>query len=487
MKKYLFILAFAFGTLIAPHSHAATYVWNQTSTYPNLYAHLDAPYTSGMFIGQPNQSVATGTPVYFGFWVKHTGFTWGTCLYAYVHSYAMSGGAPTGAPADAFVLNLSSFVGEANAGDDGSGNSLDYYYTSSTSFGLDGSRGLGIQLGPYGNCAGTPPANWYNDGSLNPGNPEYLYGYTPAYIGDTSHPSGPSPSGAMIEFNYPADGSTTPLFSNWIVSSTARGISPYTIGVNWAGATSTLLNPQPPYSYGQDIVYGLQATTTANIINYIPATIYQTSATTTKWYAQAFIQTPGPITVVLATSTIIEFTIDNRATPIVDNTPFHPGQGFLQPLGNATGTFCVAPQTSGIWDITQIGPGIAFGLCSVAGTFFGNQTPSYQFMQTQWTAFQSVPPFNLVFGVASSAATAVSNASTSQQDLSVNFAIGPNSASVPVLNSSTLTRLFITSGNGSNIPACNSACAIAKKDTLFQYEAYVIQAGTLITTAAMIL
>jgi len=281
---------------------------------------------------------------------------------------------------------------------------------------------------------------------------------------DCTSPPTPPTASTSISFFFPTNGTTTGVFSNWIVSTTlGNDIIPNTISVKYGATTSSLNTLVVP----QDGIIEQ----TNNVIQFIPSSL--NSAGT--YYAQASIISPGPGYYVLATSSVISFTVSSTM-PFVSNNTAH----FIAPLATST-AFCIAPGNT-----LNIGEGIAFGVCSVAGTLFGDNAPSYGFMQTQWLAFQQVAPFNLIFGIASSVQNSV-NASATQQNLSINLPIGYINSDVSILSSSTLTQLFKSAGNGHNIPACDQTCAQAKTDTLMGYISNVIYAGTGITTMAMIL
>jgi hypothetical protein len=277
--------------------------------------------------------------------------------------------------------------------------------------------------------------------------------------------SPPTPGNPTISFFFPTNGTTTGPFSNWTITTTnSNSSSPYLFTVAWSSTgTPDIENPQDGI---------IQQNT--NAIQFIPDSIPNSIGSTT-YEAIAAIFNPGNPTPI-ATSSLISFTLD-YSLPFYNNLTAH----VVPPLATST-AFCIDPGNT-----VNIGQGIAYGFCTIAATFFGNNTPSYQFLGSQWTQFQQVPPFNLIFGVASSVQSSISNGTSSQQNLSINLSIGFTNSSVPVLTSSTLKQLFLTAGNGKNIPACNESCAEDRLATLMSYISYMIYAGTGITTIAMIL
>jgi len=320
---------------------------------------------------------------------------------------------------------------------------------------LDGTSGM---TASDGSIPATGSGGWYSTD-----HPFFCLGEssTTDCVASSTPPSNSSPT---IAFYFPVQGTTTGQFTNWTVQiGNVDTVPPYIYGVAYsATGTPDLANPN------NDGV--LQPNN--NVIQFIPSSIVATPNSSTTYHAVAFIALPG--VGVVATSTQISFTIDGNA-PLVSNWYAH----FVPPLSTST-AFCISPGNT-----LNIGEGIAFGVCSVAATIFGNNQPSYTFLANQWHAFQSVPPFSLVFGVQSSTIDALNAASgTAPMDLYFDAKIMGTQFHTPLLTSSTMINWFVSNDAGY---VCDHVCAVAKTDVVHSYERYIIWATTGIGVVAVLL
>lgn len=287
-----------------------------------------------------------------------------------------------------------------------------------------------------------------------------------------------------IWFNLPTEGAVLPDFSRWEVY--RNGIAEVgTIQVQYyldqQGFTQTYIDRFvnfPP------LVTANPFPLTKRYPLDLSASISSAFPTSTPWRAQVwYLSTTSTI---LAQSQEIHFRI-SRTAPIPNSSttqiwsPNYFGSGlngstspsglsFPTSTAGYNETYC--PPAEGF---TDFGGGFRYGWCWFGKMFLNYEEGAFDFAKYQWTTTQSLPPFSVIFKLASSTRQGLTAASTTSPGvLRVGvFGLDRQMHYQVIASSTSLQDILVTA-------SCNASCATERKDLTFLYETYAIWIGAAI-------
>lgn len=257
---------------------------------------------------------------------------------------------------------------------------------------------------------------------------------------------------ATIDLLYP-NTSSTPEFSNWVISLPFSVASATRIGVQFGVASNTLsLENSIPY------VSLLEGRTE------IPVPLNMSLGNFT-WYARAFIKESSTVLAVSSIKTFVvgaQYELPPNSTTSILAGPF--GQSSTTYIQNA-GIVCRQPSST-IFN-PNFGDNIAYGLC-VAGQFlFAPSGDSQQYFNQSFENYEATFPFVVFYSVRNSIGTSASSTITSSTgDLYIPFTAINTGGGTTTFNIPIFTSTTFSSSIGSEV-----------KETFFQYVTFLIYAG----------
>lgn len=270
----------------------------------------------------------------------------------------------------------------------------------------------------------------------------------------------------FLNFLYPTNGTTTPPFTQWLVNVYNLQAGPtYSISIHYTPIVNPNTNNNPIYadtslpftSTSSNIVIphtaqitslgSVTSTFTVNATAYLTETVSNGSgiigSTTISFTAIPRLSTNNGVTI--GTSTVVTPTLNASGTLSLNVGTDTTDYGNL--AGGAATDKCTPASSP-----TDVGGGIAYGLCA-AGQFLFTPNSNFTYaLQTGYTSIGGAFPFSLVFGIHNVLESSTNQFTNTSTDMAIVLPapagfVASGTPPVPLLNSSTLLAL---AGGGSN-------------------------------------
>lgn len=245
--------------------------------------------------------------------------------------------------------------------------------------------------------------------------------------------SGVTPTSPVVSLLFPTGATTTPDFSNWVLSVSYPSSTMTYVGVLY-GQDDTNLIYSDNATYASGVSANPLAVRKTEALWHIPQSVPQT------WFYRTFYIQNGT----LYSSATSSFLISPSApVPVLSSST-----SALVGFGLSAGTYvptahtsCVAP-TSSIF--TAPGDNLAYGICASGQFLFSPSNFSQNWIDGAVNGAKTVFPFRVIFGVATALQNEINNSSTNRTaqsyDLVLHTSVGGQDMTYPVLTSSTLTN-----------------------------------------------
>lgn len=276
-------------------------------------------------------------------------------------------------------------------------------------------------------------------------NTGFRSGITTGYWFSSASPSG-WPSGptwnvvfnsgvtnTSINLDFPP-ATTTPDFSNWVLTITGGSSSTARAGVMYGASTSSL-NFSDEISYSPFVFTNPVRIGKSQKLWWPPLN----PNTGVVWYAQPYLKN-GSGTIVVAGS-VTQFTV----APVADiPNPLSTSTLYAGPFGQTSSSFissatenCQRPSSS---FFSAPGDNIAYGICAAGQFLFVPSQNSQQVIDNSIGNFQGLFPFSVYFSIKSAVDTSVSSTlASSTSDLVIPFDFGSSTINVPLFTSTTVS------------------------------------------------
>jgi len=275
---------------------------------------------------------------------------------------------------------------------------------------------------------------------------------------DQTFLTGSGSTSTFAQINYPADSSQVDsTFLNWFVSFNLT--EPNNVNATHPGIIEVRHGMSPTNLNIIDNRYFYDQSTSSSDPQGVGIGHSNNDNATTTWYAKFILYDYATSTYygnVITSSTVISYSINSVNEPnVMECTPAE--------------------------DWTDIGGGLRYGLCSAGIFLFYPSEESMTNLGDKFSSFQDVFPFNLYFGIAEQFATSTANQSATSTPLQLKISNWSGGNVTLFSASSSFWETIFTTDD------CNSACATATKNRIFDFMKMVVWLSTSLIILGMII